>query len=345
VFIITGCVHYVGGLANVFGPFLYFIVIIEASILLTLYTGIIIASLSSILYALIIGLEYFEVIPRISMVGLEENIYENGIYVMLSVGAKIYLFFGSALLSGYLANISKDKSRELAIANKKKSEFIAIASHEIKAPLTAIREGISAVLNEIMGKINEKQRKLLTIAKINIDRLFHLIINLLDLSKIESHTVTISQKFTDIEKLAKKVVSSLSLQTEAKNIVIENTLHNLPKVYIDPERISQVFVNLLTNAINFTPDSGKITIEGKLKEDFIEISITDTGIGIAKENLNKIFDKFYQVEKTKGTGLGLTISKNIIELHGGKIWAESTIGKGSKFTFSIPIYPKKEKGK
>ena len=237
-----------------------------------------------------------------------------------------------------IRNITAEKE-----VDRMKSEFISTVSHELRTPLSITKEGISLVLDKIPGKINEKQGKILTIAKNNIDRLARIINSLLDISKIEAGEVELKKERVKITNLIEQVTSSFKNKIKKKGLELKV---NFPKkgiyVYVESDKIVQVFTNLLGNALKFT-EKGCIEISAKELEDEIEFVVSDTGIGISKDDLPKAFSKFQQFGRVdsageKGTGLGLSIVKGIVEMHYGKIWVESTRGKGSKFIFTLPKY-------
>jgi PAS domain S-box-containing protein len=245
-----------------------------------------------------------------------------------------------------LRDITKEKKLD-----KIKSEFISIASHELRTPLTAIKNSINIVLSKLSGEINDKQERFLDIAMRNINRLYRLINDFLDLSKMESGKMVIKKELIDLKELITSVVFTFQAQADEKRIKLQVKVpEDLPKSLGDQDRITQVLDNFLNNAIKFTPPGGKISIEAKESEDqiesreckFIKVAVEDTGIGIDSKNFDKIFDKFSQLDnnldgKVVGTGLGLPISKQIVQLHGGRIWVESKLGEGSKFYFTLPI--------
>ncbi|MBE3113283.1 MAG: response regulator [Actinobacteria bacterium] len=224
-----------------------------------------------------------------------------------------------------------------------KNEFISTVSHELRTPLSIIKEGTDLVLDEIPGKINEKQGKILTIAKNNIDRLARIINDLLDISKIEAGKIELKKEPVNITNLIEQVASSFENGIKGRGLELKVSS---PKeeidVYAEADKIIQVFTNLLGNALKFT-EKGYIEISAKELGEEIECVVSDTGRGISKDDLPKVFKKFQQFgrvngEGEKGTGLGLSIAKEIVEMHNGKIWAESTPGKGSKFIFTLPKY-------
>ena len=236
-------------------------------------------------------------------------------------------------------------NEELKRIDQIKSDFISTVSHEFRSPLTSIREGVSQVLEGIVGKLNEDQREFLSIALGNIDRIWIMVNNLLDISKIEAGRIDLRRGLVDICAIVKNVAPAFQSRLQAKSLTLE---YALPKesvdVFIDSEKIIQVVSNLLHNAYKFSDEGGKVTISVADREKEVEVSVQDTGPGISKMNLPRLFDKFAQFgqvgravdSREKGTGLGLAISKGLVQMHGGKIWAESELGKGSTFIFTLP---------
>ncbi len=242
------------------------------------------------------------------------------------------------------------EAKKLAKMNKKlkeidklKSNFLNITSHELKTPLTPIRCYLDILKDESLGKLNKKQRDALKVIDRNSVILKHLIDDILDITKLESGKMKFLISNVDVKKLVEDVTKSLKLAAKKKEIKIElNIQNNLPKIKGDSHRLSQVLSNLLRNAIKFSGKETKIKIQVKKQQDKILFEIKDTGVGIPKKAIPKLFTKFFQVDKSttrhfEGTGLGLAISKGIVEAHKGKIWVQSKLGKGSTFSFTIPI--------
>ncbi|MGD0337018.1 MAG: ATP-binding protein [Candidatus Omnitrophota bacterium] len=233
-----------------------------------------------------------------------------------------------------------DERRKL---DQLKNEFISTVSHELRTPLATMKEFVSILLDEVPGKINEEQKEYLNITRGNIDRLVRIVTDLLDISKIEAKKMVIRKSLVDIVGLARGTISMLKASADAKNISLEMlSPERVPDIYADPDRITQVFTNLIHNAIKFTPQNGRVTVEIKTGEKEIACSVSDTGIGIAAENRDKLFCRFMQIDRSagdgpKGTGLGLSITKELVGMYGGKIWVESEFGEGSKFIFTLPV--------
>ena len=238
-------------------------------------------------------------------------------------------------------------NEELRRLSRLKSEFVATVSHELRTPLAIVKEFSTIMLDEIPGKINNKQKEYLSIINENIDRLTRLVDNLLDIAKIEAHKVELNRKLTDIVELAKAVGSSFEPFAKNKKLEMRYDFpENKVELYIDKDAISEVFINFLNNAIKFT-EKGHIKISITDKEKEVECAVSDTGIAISGEDMPKIFGKFEQFGRVegpgeKGTGLGLVISKSLIELHHGNIRVESKLGKGTRFIFTLPKYTLKQ---
>jgi signal transduction histidine kinase len=236
----------------------------------------------------------------------------------------------------------EDKSRQLEVASQHKSEFLANMSHELRTPLNAII-GFSEVLGErLFGELNEKQEEYLKDIHASGQHLLSLINDILDLSKIEAGRMEL--ELTDFH-LPTALDTAVSLVREragrrgiALHMAPDERLHY---VRADERKIKQVLLNLLSNAIKFTPEGGRIEVRAQPVDGSVEVSVTDTGVGIAPEDQEAIFEEFRQVgtaaKKVEGTGLGLALSRKFIELHGGRIWVESQVGVGSTFTFTIPV--------
>lgn len=238
----------------------------------------------------------------------------------------------------------EEKTRRVQELDKLKSDFISTVSHELRTPLSITKEGISLVLDRIPGEINEKQERLLVTAKDNIDRLARIINSLLDISKIEAGKLELKRSLVNITDLIKMIVASFQPKASKKGLELKATL--LPKakseIYADADKIIQVLTNLVNNALKFT-EQGFIEINIEERENMLQCAVIDTGRGISKEDLSKIFSKFLQFGRTegggeRGTGLGLSIAKGLVEMHHGEIWVESELGKGTKFIFTLPKY-------
>jgi len=226
-----------------------------------------------------------------------------------------------------------------------KSEFLANISHELRTPLTSIREGSQLLLDGIPGTLNDDQRETLTIISESSQRLNHLIGNLLDLSRMEADMVSYTFSPTDLNKLALRSIDKIKFLADRKQIHIDSRLDpgRIRLQEVDAPRMEQVFENLVSNAVKFSAEGSSVTIGSHPPTDGpgIQFTVSDTGPGIAASDLPHIFERFYQGKTPGGrtyvgSGIGLALAKRVIEAHGGRIWAESMIGKGSSLHFVIP---------
>lgn len=238
--------------------------------------------------------------------------------------------------------IFRDITKQMEI-DRLKSEFISTVSHELRTPLTGIREGVGQVLEGIFGPINHDQHEFLSIALKEIQRLTSIVNDLLDMSKIEAGKIEIHAKKIDLTTLIRQMEKGYQGLMRTKQLTLKTILPpNYVEIIADEEKLTQVITNLISNAYKFTDEGGQITIELVPRAHEVEVSVQDTGQGIHPDDLNRIFERFVQVGRTdgpgmKGTGLGLPICKSLIELHKGKMWAESEPGKGSRFIFVVPF--------
>ena len=244
-----------------------------------------------------------------------------------------------------LANDFNSMCERLKELDDMKVDFISHVSHELRTPLTAIREASSMLLEGTYANLPEKQNELLAITKEECERLIDSVNRILDLSRMEAKMMDYRFKECSLVPVIRNSILKLAPIAQRKEISLElKPPPDLPLVNIDEERIGQVVENLLGNALKFSSPKGAVTIHICRKDDqndFIEVSISDTGCGIHRENLEKIFDRFRRIdigrETARGTGLGLSIAKHIIAAHGGKIWVESELGQGSTFFFTLPV--------
>ncbi len=245
---------------------------------------------------------------------------------------------------GYVATLH-DVTAEREVGQMK-NEFVSTVSHELRTPLTSIKGYIDLILDGEAGEINEIQREFLSIVKQNSDRLVELINDMLDISRIESGRIHLKIQPLDIcDLIAGAVDTFQAVSDQSGHKLLPKAPADLPKVAGDRDRVGQVLMNFISNAIKYSPEGGSVTVKAKIEGDTVVVAITDQGIGIAKEDQAKLFTKFYRVDSSLtreigGTGLGLSICKSIIELLGGKVGVKSTAGKGSTFWFSLPVASK-----
>ena len=228
-----------------------------------------------------------------------------------------------------------------------KLDFVSMAAHELRTPLTSLRGYLSVLIKETKNTLGADDTMFLSRANISAQQLSALIENLLNVSRIENHKLTINIEPVDIRQVIQQAIDQIMERAIEKKITLELKKDDtpLPKVLIDKLRIGEVINNILSNAIAYTNDGGRVTVWTERKDEDVVTHVQDTGEGISKESLPHLFTKFFRIsgkleQTTKGTGLGLYISKEIIQMHHGEIWVESELGKGSTFSFSLPTESK-----
>jgi PAS domain S-box-containing protein len=262
-------------------------------------------------------------------------------------------FYQAKKRVGYFAVLADLRSQKKL--ERMRADFNSMIVHDLRSPLNIIQGYVDIVRTEVVGKVNEEQAELLTIAKDNVFKVLKLIDNFLTASKLEAGHLNIEPEVNSINTLIEDLANQYQVLAKEKKIKLSKTLdENIPFLYFDKFRLEQVFRNYLSNALKFTPPEGNISIVSKLKKKkndqtgetdlFVEASVSDTGVGIDKEEIHKVFNKYEQTEagkdaSLKGTGLGLAICREIVELHKGEVWVESKLHEGSKFGFTLPIQP------
>jgi signal transduction histidine kinase len=235
---------------------------------------------------------------------------------------------------------ANDKLRQM---DQARSDFISMVSHELRTPLTSIKSAVHIMLSGKAGEHSETHERFLQMALRNIDRLAGILNELLGLAKLESGKMEFRFAEVEVGPIVDHVVATFSPQADATSLRLQADVPvGLPAVHADPGRIEQVLCNLVSNALKFTPAGGRVTIGARRDGNLVVVEVVDTGIGIALQDQEKIFEPFYQAgdlmtRSSKGTGLGMTIAREIVEAHGGRIWLESAPGRGTRFHFSIPV--------
>jgi signal transduction histidine kinase len=282
-------------------------------------------------------------IPVVVLTGWADD--QTGV-LAIGLGATDYLVKGRAiesLLGRTLLYAMEHKKveRKLKEALAAKADLVNMVSHDLRIPLTAIKEGIDIVGSGEAGPVNTEQREFLTLAIRNVERLTRLITDFLDFEKIDADKQQFNIQPNNINELVKEVQKTMGPVVKQKGLDLHIELdEGLPKTEFDYDGITRVVTNLISNALKFTTE-GSIVIRTKKDESGVEVAVADTGCGISKDDLDKLFKKYGQIKSARvkdieGTGLGLAISKLIIEHHKGKIRAESELGKGTTFYFYLP---------
>ena len=236
------------------------------------------------------------------------------------------------------------EARDTAVtANRSKSEFVSVVSHELKLPMTSIKGYSDLMLSGATGTLNENQTKFLNTIRSNVNRMATLVSDLADISRIESGNLRLEPREVPVWDVIDEVVTLTRTQVTQKNqTVTVNIPNELPKAWCDRNRLAQILTNLVSNANKYTPEGGAIVVHATRADGLIQIKVEDNGLGMTPEDQQKLFSKFFRsadekIREAPGTGLGLSITKNLIELQGGKIWFESEFRKGTSFYFTIPV--------
>ena len=269
--------------------------------------------------------------------------------VRMESGTRVFAVGLSPLITGVgqvpgLVAAMRDISREAEV-ERLKNEFISTVSHELRTPMTSIKGFTDLLFLGMAGGLTDKQRNFLQIIKSNVDRLTALVNDILDISRIEAGRLRLTIEPLDLGRIVSQVVTAFQAQYDNRSLaLIWSEPQGLPQARGDAARITQILTNLIANAWQYTPSGGRVTITlspARDVEGHLQVDVADTGIGIASEDIARIFDRFYRVDskavqEVGGSGLGLSIVKMFVEMLGGKIWVESELGRGSTFSFTIP---------
>lgn len=346
--ILTYLIHFSGGIEN---PFIFYFIfhMVIASILLSNRAAYFQATMSILLLGMVVTGEYLRIFPHYHPGGfIPEELCLHPQYLL----GIFFVFVTTIYLTVYMAtnivNRLRKEEKELAIANMKlaqqsrlKSQYVHTVSHDLQASLSAIQSCLKVVLSDLTGSISEKSREMVARAEQRSRAVLHFVKDLLDLSKMRADR-DIEKKSLSLFETIKKVVDHLNPKAEEKKLTlsVENFAGG-SLISANPDAIEQLMVNLIMNAVKYTPWNGKVGIKIEEKQDCFQCVVWDTGIGIPQEDLAHIFEDFYRAKNAEqfekdGTGLGLSIVKQIISAHRGEIWVDSHVGKGSRFFFTLP---------
>lgn len=288
----------------------------------------------------------------------EHALTQDDVQVMVTVANQVAMALDNSdayhqieALNVGLENRIQERTRALEAANAKlreldhlKSAFVSMVSHEVRTPLTSMKGLVENMLHGFTGDVSDRQAFFLTRVNHNIDRLTRMLSDLLDLSRIEAGRMELRLMDVSLTQVVEEVLDTLRPQAEEKSLDLQTvTSPPLPLILGDRDKLLQILTNLIYNAMKFTPPRGRITVSlTPLEDNGIQVCVADTGCGIAAEEVIHVFDRFYRGQEgpadTRGAGLGLAITKSLVELHHGRIWVESQPGKGSQFYFTLPTH-------
>ncbi len=272
--------------------------------------------------------------------GITETMIEVGMQVVQAHLSPVLTEMGEFL---GIVTVLRDITREIE-AERAKSEFVSNVSHELRTPLTAIKGYSDLLLSPAVGTLSEQQHRFLQIVQNNANRLVALINDLLDISRIESGRLELEIRPVQMESVIREVADMIQPQCDQKGLrLVVAAEPGVKPVLGDKKRLIQVVTNLASNACRYTPAGGQIKLALSFHDGAVRVDVVDTGIGIAPEDQAKVFQRFYRVnnpivQEASGTGLGLPITKMLVEMHGGRMWVESEVGRGSTFTFILPAH-------
>jgi signal transduction histidine kinase len=357
---LTVLLHYSGGVENPFALYYVFHVVI-ASILLPPVASFAYAGLATLLYVVMVLLEYAGLIPHINLVGVvSPERYRHETYIFAATFALgTTLFFAVALASTIASQLRRREQQllEAGIAAARRAEemtelnaklrelddfrnrFTMMVTHELRAPVAAIQSYIKLILEGFVPP--EREREILERAERRAWEQLTLIGDLLELSKVKEKALEKAPPL-DLGDVLRSVVELMRAPAQQKDLLFSVEMApDLPKVSLPAEQAKQVWTNLISNAIKYTPPGGSVVVALTQDQNSVLGTVRDTGIGIAPKDREHLFEEFFRTQEAKameahGTGLGLSLVKRIVESHGGRIWVESELGKGSKFTFALP---------
>jgi len=287
------------------------------------------------------------------LLGKREPVDRERLSTLDSLCNQLSLSIGTMQYMQALRAVNEELRRaneDLTHLDELKSDFMATMSHELRTPLTSIIGYSDMLLSGMAGKLDDKQTNFVTSILNNGESLLNLINDILDLTKIEAGRLELRREAVDLRAALLGVLPVIKPKAAEKRIKVSTFLPtDLPPVDADPNKLDQILLNLLSNAIKYTHDNGSVSVEARRQDGMAEIWVTDTGIGIAREDQERIFQRFTQIDSSAtrsqgGTGLGLAIAKELVELHGGTIRLQSKLGSGSSFIFTVPIWNASARG-
>ncbi len=278
---------------------------------------------------------FYVLVERVA--NIEVLVGNTGLILTIAVFIALGGFFIGYSIIKKILDKTMFYAAQLKRSDKIKSSYVMAVSHELKNPISVVKTNISNILEGLVGKADEQQKKVLQVCQNVIDRVNYLVRQLVDVHKMESNVVEIKRELCDLVEILEGQVNELKNTFEEKNIkLIKKIIHKDLAMWADYEKMNQVINNLLDNALRHTPEGGDVVLKVQPVDKFVRLECINTGAPIEQKRLDKIFDKFRSIEDQEEADLGLVITKDIVELHKGKIWAENIPGGGSKFIVILP---------
>ncbi|MGQ9492309.1 MAG: sensor histidine kinase [Anaerolineae bacterium] len=358
---LTILLHFTGGIENPL-YLLYIVYITAASILLPRLYSFLYAGLATVLFSGLVIAEYWPLIPHVHLAGfVSPQRYQRGLYVAVVLFALGFTLFICAYLASSIAEVLRRREKELLDANlscemragelaklnarmaeldKARSQFIRLVTHELRAPVAAIQSYLRLILDGYVPP--EKQREIIEKSERRALEQLALISDLLELARLQEKRAETEPEPVDVAEILRGVTDLMQARAEDKDLLFSVQIEpNIPPVRATPEHVKQLWTNLISNAIKYTEPGGIVVVTLSQNPNYVVGTVRDTGIGMTPEQMSHLFEEFYRTEEAKamerqGTGLGLAIVKRVVESYGGRIWAESEKGKGSKFSFALP---------
>jgi signal transduction histidine kinase len=329
---VAGLLYFLG--AEIGGPlFVLFVLGIDTAAASMTLRGTLLYSLATALIVSALAL----MLPLWSGTPTDIRMLAAQLSLLVLVGAGMAIVMRRLVLEQAVAQASRDEAEHFEALNHLQADFIATVSHDLRTPLAAVQAGLGVLQSSIAARLREDERRLFENARRNTERLRVLIDDLLAFNQLEAGTFDLDREPLDVRAVVHAAVSALAPLLQEKGQTVELDLPEPLLVEGDQQRLEQVLVNLLANANRHTQTGTQITIEGRVTARDVLLTLRDTGPGIPVEQLDKIFQRFYRVSRTEGgSGLGLAIAKAVVELHGGRMWAESQRGAGAVFHIALP---------
>lgn len=339
--LVTLVVHFTGGPQTPM-PSLYLLVIVASAFVLGRGGATVVAVSSSISYGILLGLEYAGLIPIYQIWELDFQPQGKAILFIINWVAVSTPALLTAFLCGSLAEQLKTRNVELKRSEQVRQAFTELMVHDLRNPLTVLLGVLDLILMLLGGSFTEDQRRLVENARRSGHLMLGLISDMLDLAKMEAGQLQLKPQPVDLQTLVRESAEQVRVYAEREELTLEIELADaMPRLEADRQLVERVLANLLSNAIKHTSSGGRINVTTRLDHGYAMVRVSDTGEGIPPEQIDRIFEKFGQVDQKgfqrQGTGLGLTFCKMAVEAHEGKIWVESTLGVGSVFIFTLPL--------